>query len=276
MLKRFCYYTILTRLASLAAPRYARRSYNLFKGLTVSGPAVITGNLQTITAAPDNAVSTDIEFISPPSCVDPYFRVLTPAPPPTTAASMKTTSTIKTVKFVRLSNETTVTATERMLVDARGGPVNIEVDENGEGVVVDDKWSIFSRPKPYTPPFVADVVITSQATEGSKVSSPYYTEKLSQRTRLYNDRPYRYDRFPKFLDDMTVVLTSNEDAAWPGEFEKDNMDPLFCVSTTENTPAVYVIVSNEMLNVPDWLSVSYQRLQNSEVGSQTISWTSWR
>mmetsp|Transcript_2433 Transcript_2433/g.4395 ORF Transcript_2433/g.4395 Transcript_2433/m.4395 type:complete len:3690 (-) Transcript_2433:60-11129(-) len=258
------------------APNTMAVSYNLIKGLTVSGRADITGSLQSITTAP-NSVSTDIEFISPPNCVDPYFRVLTPAaPPPTTAATAtKTISTIKTVKFERLSNATTVTATERMLVDARGGPVNIEVDENGEGVVVDDKWSIFSRPKPYTPPFVADVVITSQATEGSKVSSPYYTEKLTQRTRLYNDRPYRYDRFPKFLEDMTVVLPSNEDAAWPGEFEKDNMDSLFCVSTTENTPAVYVIISNEMLNVPDWLSVSYQRLQNAEIGSQTISWTSW-
>ena len=129
----------------------------------------------------------------------------------------------------------------------------IEVDENGDGVVADDKWSIFSRPKPYTPPFDAEVTITSQATEGSVVSTAYYTDKLSQKTRLYNDRPYRYDRFPKFMDGMTVVLTSNEDSAWPGEFDKSLKDNLFCTSTSENTPAVYVIIPYEIAVVPDWL-----------------------
>ena len=65
---------------------------------------------------------------------------------PSTAVT-RTTSSVKTVGFSRLSNATTVKETKRMLVPARGAPVPIEVDENGDGVVADDKWSIFSRPK---------------------------------------------------------------------------------------------------------------------------------
>lgn len=126
-------------------------------------------------------------------------------------------ASIRTVEFERFSNKTVVAETKRMRVPARGAPVNIEINEDGNGIVVDPNWSLFSRPKPYVPPFSATITIKNQATAGSAVSTAYYTEKLSQRTRLFNDRPYKYNRFPKFMEDMTVVLTSNEDSAWPGE-----------------------------------------------------------
>ena len=254
-------------------------SYDSLVGMRIFGPAEVSGSLKK----DSESSSVNIEIISPVDCQNPKLRVLFEEEEDaidegTGGAPTQLTrqiASIRTVEFERFSNKTVVAETKRMRVPARGAPVNVEINEDGNGIVVDPNWSLFSRPKPYVPPFSATVTIESQATAGSAVSTPYHTEKLSQWTRLFNDRPYKYNRFPKFMEDMTVVLTSNEDSAWPGEFDKSNMDHLFCVNTDKDTPAVYVIIDNDMLMVPEWLSTAYTRLDNAEIASQTKSWTEW-
>jgi len=77
------------------------------------------------------------------------------------------------------------------------------------------------------------------------------------------------------MHDMTTVKTASEDSLWPGEFDSSNEDNLFCVTTTANTPAVYVMMPADALAVPDWISKSYMILKNGEVGSETNQWTEW-
>ena len=167
-------------------------TFNSVTGLKVTGSVNLVDGSPTFDKV--GSVSPFLEYNSPMACKDgdPKFKFLAPSGASTTlnSAAARTMSRITTFKLPApgaASAAPTVSKTERILIPARGSPVEVEVDENGDGVVP-EPWNIFGRPKIVVPPFVAEVSIKSQVTLDADITDPYEIDKIGSRKKLYNDR----------------------------------------------------------------------------------------
>ncbi|GMH61159.1 hypothetical protein TrRE_jg763 [Triparma retinervis] len=142
------------------------------------------------------------------------------------------------------------------------------IHHNGEGEFCEE-WPVFGRNTTQQPFFKAIVNVTLQTTQ----SVPYEIGSLEPDSLVYNDRGYTWAKpMPKFMQNMTSVRPSNEDAHWPGIFNKYSDDNLFCIMTKKSTPAIYVLVDANLLIVPYWISKGYERIEHVELLASSNSW----
>lgn len=135
---------------------------------------------------------------------------------------------------------------------------------------------IFKRPKP-TKPFFKAIVNVTQAWGSLPChldsECGYEIVELDVGTHIYVDRPYTWAAIPNFMKNMTSIRPSNEDARWPGFFNKYSDDNLFCTMTKKSTQAIYIIMDVDMLVTPFWVSKAYERIDSVEFVSSTQSWS---
>jgi hypothetical protein len=149
-----------------------------------------------------------------------------------------------------------------------GMPTQVEVGmPDGEGEMIDD-LPIFGRPPVAQPFFKAIINMTLQNSD----SADYDIGKIAEGEKIYVDRPYTWTQVPKFLQNMTTIMPSNDDTRWPGSFNKYSDDNLFCMMTKLNTPAIYVIMDADMLITPYWVSEIFELLETVEVHSSSGTW----
>ena len=176
-----------------------------------------------------------------------------------------------------LSNSTYSEITNVLSLPLRGNPLEIEYDlwllaanTEGNGRLTSD-WNIFGRPIPApSPTYESSVTVKLQLTQTQ--NSKYTPSKIAQNTRTYVDRNYNFHSFPSWMDEMTFVQTANEDNMWPGKFDAYATRNLFCVEVDDQTTSSYVLMDQQAVYLPKWLTAKYKRLSDTTVLQQRSAW----
>ncbi|GMH56345.1 hypothetical protein TrST_g4148 [Triparma strigata] len=262
------------------------------EGLIVQGDAEVSGYveqnyLKSSSSSPSSTSYTPVNFVwtshkTLSTCNDPVLKMTqhlsNPEPVPiANSDSEKYTISAMSTTFItsELTNSTSAINKKVLSLPLRGNPVEIEYDQFGNGDLTSD-WNVMGRPKiglwASTPSYQAPVTVNAQVTQTSNPNSKYGVAHLSITTRTYNDRAYKYASYPSWMHGMSVVQPSNEDALWPGSFEKTSTRNLFCANVDTATEAVYLFVSHDSVVIPNWINNDYQRLSDVAVAMEQSGW----
>ncbi|GMI11167.1 hypothetical protein TrLO_g15527 [Triparma laevis f. longispina] len=263
-------------------------------GVIVQGNAEVSGYVEQNYLNPSDSTSsssssyTPVDFIwtshkTQTSCNDPTLKMTqtleSPEPiPVSNSDSQKYTISAMSTTFVtsELTNSTSAINKKTLSLPLRGNPIEIEYDQFGDGILTSD-WNIFARPKianwAQTPSYVAPVTVQAQQTQTSNPNSKYTVAQMSETTRTYNDRSYKFGYIPEWMRGMSVVQPSNEDYNWPGTFDKNSNRNLFCTQVDANTEAAYVIMSNDAVIIPKWVNDNFERLSDVELTIKQSGWS---